>query len=214
MPDVIIKINPAQLEDITETLKGVAGGVGQAQSAAINRTMTHVRAVSAREIKKHINLPISRIKEAIDIKKRKARPTHPVGVVRFSHKPVPLIDYGARDNKPGGVSVTARKDLGTQVFRHAFIATMPAGKSAGHTGVFERIPGTWHRATRGKAKGRKVEQIKELFGPSVEGTFEKAPGVLAKVLADSGTFLAAQLASQVNRLLHRAKVDESDGGEE
>ena len=207
MPDVVLKIDAAQLEDIEQTLAGVAGGLPKAQSAAINRTLTHVRAVAARQIKKHINLPIARIKEAIT--RKKATPGHPVGIVRFSRKPVPLIDYGATDNRPNGVSVTARRDQGRQQFKHAFIATMPTG----HTGVFERIPGTkqkrgWFR------KGRKTDKIKQLFGPSVEGTFEKAPGVLQAVLADSGQFLAKQMASQADRLLHRKKPVEDDGGDD
>ena len=201
MPDIILKIDAAQLEDITETLKGVAGGVGKAQSAAINRTMTHVRAVAAREIKKRINLPVARIKESIDLRK-KATSTNPVGVVRFSHKPVPLIDYGAKDNRPHGVSVTQMLDKGRQTFQHYFMATMPNG----HKGVFRRMDNAKPRKVKGKWTSL---PIREVFGASVEGTFAKAPGVLATVMNDAGPFLAAQLSSQVNRLLHRTKVEEA-----
>ena len=211
MPDLIIKVDSAQQEDLEQTLKGIPMGVGKAQAAAINRTMKHVRAVAARKIKQHINLPIARIKEAIDADKRRATPAKPVGTVRFSHKPVPLIDYGAQDKRPGGVTVTAQRDKGRQTFRHAFIATMPAGKTAGHRGVFERLPGTLHRTIKGNWIGRITDKIKELFGPSVEGTFEKAPGIVNETLADAGPFLAAQLASQVNRLLKREKVVEDQG---
>jgi hypothetical protein len=56
--------------------------------------------------------------------------------------------------------------------------------------------------------------IKEVFGASVVGTFARAPGVAAGVLADSGEFLRRQLLSQVDRLLHRERVDESEGDEE
>jgi hypothetical protein len=205
MPEITLKIDPVQLEDITETLKGVAGGLGKAQSAAINRTMTHVRAVASREIKKHINLPIAVIKEAIDLRK-KALPAYPVGTVQFRHKPVPLIDYDARDEFPRGVSAMQRTDQGRQKFSHYFFATMPNG----HRGVFRRMDDARSR----KIKGRWTAlPIREVFGATVVGTFERAPGVWRDVLKDSGEFLAKQLASQVNRLLKRKKVDESDAEE-
>lgn len=208
MPEVSLQIDPNQQRELEETLAGIAGGVGKATAAAINRTTTHTRAVSARKIKQHINLPIARIKQSISTR-NKATPKHPVAVVRFSHKPVPLIDYKARDFKPNGVSVTERLDKGTQTFRHAFIATMPEG----HTGVFEREQGTWHATTKGKWKGLKREKIKELFGASVEGTFARAPGILSQVMNDSGAFLAKQVSSQISRLMKRKAVDEDEGDE-
>lgn len=50
---------------------------------------------------------------------------------------IPLLQFGAKESKGKGVTFTIRKGAGKTRLRHAFIATMPNGK----TGVFERVPG-------------------------------------------------------------------------
>jgi hypothetical protein len=197
MAKLSVLANPDQVKDLADTLEGVANGVSRAEAAAINRTVTHIRAVSARKVREHLNLPVSRIKEAITAP-QKATAANPSATIRYSHKPVPLMDYKARDVRPNGVTVTERLDKGRQTYRHYFIATMPNG----HQGVFRRAPGakSWRIGGRWTAL-----PIREVFGASVQGTFARAPGILGETIADAGPFLAQQLASQVNRLLHRQK---------
>jgi hypothetical protein len=91
------------------------------------------------------------VKESFSI--APARPSSLQAALIASGKPIPLMEFRARDTRRTGVNVRiARK---TETYRHAFIATM---KNTGYRGVFER---------RGRARG----PIHQLYGPSVPGMY-------------------------------------------
>jgi hypothetical protein len=80
-------------------------------------------------------------------------------IIRSSRRPIPLIEFPSVRQVGAGIrtSVWGR----SQIIGSAFIATMPSG----HRGVFRR---TGRYGRRGKPY---LERIKELWGPTIYGTF-------------------------------------------
>jgi hypothetical protein len=140
---------------------------------ALNKTATTARANAAREIRSAgYNIKVSGIKRQLSI--RRASADELVAIVRATGRPIPLINYGARQTKTG-VSVKVLR--GRTVIKGAFIATMPSG----HRGVFVRVDSAAGRRARlkgfGKVKhgqarnGKHGLPIQQLFGPSVPSAF-------------------------------------------
>lgn len=165
----------------------------KAIARALSKTATTARAEAARDIRDAgYGLKIGDIKDAISI--RRATAYDLKALVRATGRPIPLIQYGARQTKKG---VTVNVKNGRKRIAHAFIATMPNG----HKGVFVR-KGDQHR--RVMRNGRVVSTglpIRELYGPSIPSAFanevvqraiasairERFPTVLKQELAYLGT---------------------------
>lgn len=98
-------------------------------------------------------------------------------VIRSSRRPIPLIEFrGARETGAGvRVNVWGR----AQIIQGAFIATMPTG----HRGVYRR-------------KGRSRLPIKELWGPTIAGTF-RTPEVMTVINQTAKTRLRANLVRRI-----------------
>lgn len=144
-------------------------GVRSAAARALNKSATTGRAQASREIKAQgYGMKVSDIKAAISIAHR-AKGNDLNAEIRATGKPIPLIQYSARQTHHG-VSVNVKN--GRTVLAHAFIAIMPSG----HRGVFNRV-GTAHKRVRGRSSGL---PIKELFGPSVKAAF-KNPAVVSAI---------------------------------
>ena len=87
----------------------------------MNRTLS-------REISERVALPKRAIRAAVRTKNFSTKAS-----LTVTARPVPLINYQARQGKRGVTIRVSRK--GSRVrLRHGFIATMPSG----HRGVFER----------------------------------------------------------------------------
>ncbi|WP_080436323.1 hypothetical protein [Burkholderia ubonensis] len=87
----------------------------------------------------------------------RATPARLIAALTATGRPIPLINYGARQTTKG---VTVRVKNGSKTLRHAFIATM----ASGHIGVFERV-GTGHkRVTRNGRAYWSGLPIRELYG--------------------------------------------------
>lgn len=87
-------------------------------------------------------------------------PARLIAALTAKGRPIPLIDYGARQTTNG---VTVRVKNGRKTLKHAFVATMASGRA----GVFERV-GTGHkRVTRNGRAYWSGLPIRELYGPSV-----------------------------------------------
>jgi hypothetical protein len=140
-----------------------------------------------------VNLPASTVKDAISI--RSANYQKLFGSIHLSRKPIPLYDFGGLQ-KAAGVSVLVRRQGGRQVLPGTFIARMKSG----HIGVFERHGRQGNRAER--------LPIDERFGPTLLGIFAGAPGVAREVIDGLEDTYRKNLASQVDRLLHRQKAEE------
>lgn len=127
---------------------------------ALNRTADQVRTQASRAVRDAgYNLKAATIKANIKIKRATAGNLR--ATVVASGRPIPLIQYGARQT---GKGVTVNVQKGRKLIAGAFIATMPSG----HKGVFVRGAGNVHKrvARNGKVSWHGLP-IRELFGPSI-----------------------------------------------
>ena len=135
---------------------------------ALNKMADQGKVASAREVRSAgYNLKVGTIKKGIRVKR--ATKSELRATIIATGKPIPLIEYGARQVAKG-VSVNVLK--GRKVIAGAFIATMPSG----HKGVFVREDGAKHKKVgQGKQASWHPLPIRELFGPSVlDGMGSKA----------------------------------------
>ena len=154
---------------------------------ALNKTVDSVVVAAARAVRDAgYNLKIAAIKKTI--KKRYANQGNLRASVVASGRPIPLLQYGARQT---GKGVTVNVLKGRRLIAGAFIATMPSG----HQGVYVRDPGGRHvKVNRtGKASWHQLP-IRELFGPSVPD------GLANKAVQDS---LQQLIADRFPKLLER-----------
>ncbi len=131
----------------------------KAKVRALNKVAAQAKVAASKEIRAAgYNMKAATIKQKITIKR--AVSGDAVVVIRCSGRPLPLIQFGARETK-SGVSVSVKH--GRKLIKGAFIATMPTG----HQGVYVRV-GNQHKKVNGKWHGL---PIKELFGPSIPAAF-------------------------------------------
>ena len=131
----------------------------KAKVRALNKVAAQAKVAASKEIRAAgYNMKAAAIKQKITIKR--AMNGNAVVVIRCSGKPIPLIQFSARETN-AGVSVSVKN--GRKLIKGAFIATMPTG----HRGVYVRV-GNQHKKVNGKWHGL---PIKELFGPSIPAAF-------------------------------------------
>lgn len=152
-----VKFNTAQIDKAIQALGAQAP---KAIARAINRSVVTTRAVLARDISGDTGLKVSAVKEQLKV--TDAQPDRLIAQIRVSGKPIPLIDFKARQTRTG---VTARLP-GTKRYQGAFIARMKSG----HRGVFKRVP---NGKRRGPKPHRSQLPIYELHGPSLPKVFTK-----------------------------------------
>jgi len=99
-------------------------------SRALNHTAAKAKTGAIREIRRQYNVQAKYVRAAM--KQVRARPSFLESRIDVSGRPLPLLAFGARQNKRG-VSVAVMAGQRKQVQR-AFIRTMPSG----HKGVFAR----------------------------------------------------------------------------
>lgn len=189
MPGAIdVVIDQGQMARLTRTLRNVPGGLRRVVPAAINTTATQARTASARAIRSASGIKVGDVRKRIRI----VRATRAKWAARLdlSAKRLPLIQFVARQTQKG---VTYRMG-GTSRSRlpHGFIAVM----ASGHRGVFQR-------AMEG---GKRVPRlpIKEQWGVSVAGVYEKAPQVAQKVTGETFRLLRRNLESKVAWVMRTA----------
>jgi hypothetical protein len=98
-------------------------------------------------------------------------------VIRSSRRPIPLIEF--RSARQAGAGVRVNVWGRAQIIQGAFIATMPTG----HRGVYRR-------------KGRSRLPIKELWGPTIAGTFS-TPEVMTVINTTAKARLRANLLRRI-----------------
>ena len=133
---------------------------GTALVRALNKTADRVKVAGSREVRKAgYNLKASDIKRALKISR--ATQSSLKATVTAGGRPIPLIQYGARQTSKG---VTVNVLSGRKLIPGAFIATMQSG----HTGVYVREPGSKHKKVlkAGRASWHGLP-IRELFGPAI-----------------------------------------------
>ncbi|KVM47118.1 hypothetical protein WJ58_28880 [Burkholderia ubonensis] len=133
--------------------------IARATARALNKTAAQVRTGASREIRAAgYNLKAGTIRKTLST--TRATPARLIAALTATGRPIPLINYGARQTTKG---VTVRVKNGSKTLRHAFIATM----ASAHIGVFERV-GTGHkRVTKNGRAHWSGLPIRELYGPSI-----------------------------------------------
>ncbi len=147
----------------------------KAKIRALNKVAAQAKVAASKEIRAAgYNMKASSIKNKLIIKR--ASNGNAVVQIKCSGRPIPLIEFGARETQ-SGVSVSVKG--GRKVIRGAFIATMPTG----HKGVYERSGKQHKKNNKGKWSGL---PIKELFGPSIPAAFgnEIVQAVLVKLIRE------------------------------
>ena len=161
---------------------------------ALNKTAKSVQIQASREIRDAgYNVKSATIKKAIKV--RLANNNVLQAGVRALGRPIPLIDYGARQTKKG-VSVNVKD--GRKLISGAFIATMPTG----HKGVFLRKKGTI-TGKRGKTILARVISH-ELFGPSIPAAFSNDV-VKRAMLNEIRDTMPKKLEQELNYLKSKTK---------
>lgn len=160
---ITAKVN---IEGALAKFKAAVEEAPKAVQRALNKTAITARAQAARSIRDAgYGLKVGTIKGAFSI--RRATQADFKAILTATGKPIPLINYSARQTARG---VTVSVKNGRKLIAHAFIATM----SSGHEGVFIRVDNRHKRVIRNGKVYYSGLPIKELFGPSVPSAFANA----------------------------------------
>ncbi len=171
---ITIRINGDDMARVKKSLAGIPGAVERVGMRTINDGLAGMKTDASTEIRSVITLS----KSAVDatFKTVKASVTNLSGLFASIGKPVPLIEYGARQTKTG-VSVQVKRNNPRSVIVGTFIATMKTG----HKGVFWRV---WHERARkpvkkrlpyGKLPVKYRLPIEQKYGPRVPDILENEP---------------------------------------
>jgi hypothetical protein len=125
---------------------------------ALNRGIASANTFMAGAVARDMKMKVGDVKAAFSL--RKASFDRPEALLAAPTKRIPLIAFGARGTRRGGVTAAGKR------YPHAFLATMPGG----HTGVFMRVAGA---NRRGPKPNRSQLPIKQLYGPSIGHVFAK-----------------------------------------
>jgi hypothetical protein len=148
------------VREVVEELNLAARDAKPAVVRALNRTIDAVKTRASREVRAAgYKLKAADIKKAIRI--NRATPGRMRADATASGRPIPLVQYGAKQTGKGAVSVDVLN--GRKTLKHAFIATM----TSGHTGVFERYGPLVVRTNRKRGQSKMHQQIRQLFGPGI-----------------------------------------------
>jgi hypothetical protein len=173
-----IKINPADLAAVKRMLGGMKDAAPKVLSRALNKTLTGVKTDASTEIRAIITAPKASVDKTFRVVN--ATPTNLSALFESKGRPLPLIDFGARQTTKG-VSVQVKRASARSVIAGAFIGTLKSG----HKGVFWR---QWHGDKRPKkplAYGTLPKKfrlpIEQRFGPRIPDILSNQP-VMATVL--------------------------------
>lgn len=158
---------------------------------ALNRAVDAGKTEAVKLTREELNLKAADVRESISV--RKAGASLARAEIVIAPKPVPLIDYGARQTKTG-VTVKVKRGGGRSLVRHAFVATMRSG----HRGVFSRTP------KGGGAASRRLP-IRELFSTSVRQLFKRRSAVDRVTKRAAEAFVATAL-NQIKQALRRGRT--------
>lgn len=145
---VVVNIRIDGVHQFQKYLRHTNAHVNKRCQQALNRTLQRSRTQMTNAIGAKLNLRKKTIRELISIQKANKN-TGLIGKLIVKHKPVPLMEYNAKQNRIG-VSFKVFKDRPRQLVKHAFIYD-----SCSMLTVFKR------------EFGAKRLKIKPLFGTAV-----------------------------------------------
>jgi hypothetical protein len=201
---ITIQINQADLDRVKTMLRGIDNVAPKVLSRAINDTLAGVKTDASTEIRNIITAK----KSAVDgtFRTVKATVTQFSGLFESKGKPLPLIDFSARQTK-AGVSVQVKKKNPRTVLTGAFIAAVrtkeqAAAGSTGHQGVFWRVyrggvKGPVKKIAYGRLPRKYRLPIKQLFGPRIPDILGDEP-VMAVVLKKADDRLHKNMDKELN----------------
>ncbi len=117
---VVVSVRVDGLHDFQKSLRHINAHVNKRCQQALNRTLQRSRTKMTNVISEKLNLRKKIIREQISIQKANKN-IGLIGKLTVKHKPVPLIEYNAKQNRKG-VSFKVFKDRPRQLVRHAFIS--------------------------------------------------------------------------------------------
>jgi len=179
-----VVLNDADMRDLRLFLEAQTKDTRKILTRAINRALPGVRTDAKDEIAKVTPLKKSAMHKRMTLKK--AWPDKITGLMDCTSRPIPLIDYGARQTKKG-VTVQVLRSSSRSLIAHAFIATMKSG----HKGVFWREEKDFARKqfsqkiTYGSLPRKYRLPITERYGPRVSD-FLANNKVMGKVIQKAG----------------------------
>lgn len=181
-----IAIQSKEFERASRLLKNLPGGIEQATSSALNRTLTSVRAKAVKEITRTYDIKSKTVRDSLNIQKSNVNTLS--GQIISRGSPIPLINFKVNPKAP---SPKRKKQTFVSVKKSgaslsgAFIAEMPNG----HIGVYERI-------------GKRRYPIKQLYGPSAPQMMGES-NVIENIQIEANKILRERLEHETIRLLGR-----------
>lgn len=137
--------------------------VNKATISALNKVAAQAKTASSKEIRgAGYNMKAAAIKKQISV--RRASGSNPVALLVCKGRPIPLIEYSARQTAKG---VTVSVKTGRKLIPGAFIATMN-----GHEGVYIRTGNQHKRVMRNGKPQWEGLPIKQLYGPAIPDAFK------------------------------------------
>lgn len=146
---VVIHVSINGVKQFQRSLDRTQGEVNKKCQQALNRTLQRSRTKMTNEVGEKLNLRKKTIRDLVSIQ-RATKATGLIGKLIVRNRPVPLIEYNAKQNRKG-VSFKVFHDRSRQLIKHAFIYPDRRARLT----VFKREPG----AARLK--------IKPLYGTTV-----------------------------------------------
>lgn len=213
MPILTLKVNQSTLDRVTRDLAGIKDGAKTAVSSAINDTLRKAKTRIAKVITEQINLKQMEVKESISVVP--ATKAMLMGTLFIKGKRKPLAKFAGRwkRTKPGA-SYMISKSEGRKTVPGTFMANVVGSSSAGektmsnkqrimqqvlsgvgdsiseHAGIFIR-------------RGKKRLPIREMYGISAVGAFEKVPGLSAMEMETLELDLETRIRSKVDWLISK-----------
>ena len=190
-----IKIDKEELENVKKTLAGIKNGYTSVVVRALNKTITGVQTDSVAEVSKIITPTKTAIRKTFKLKKANYRQVS--AAVRSTGKPIPLINYKARQTAKKGVTVQIYKKGERESWPYSFIATMRSG----HKGVFSREKPPYKTNKSKKLPWKRLSPkyrlpINEKFGPTIPDIM-KRDSVMNPILQKASNRLTKEIDSSL-----------------
>ena len=157
------------------------------EKAAVSKTTTFVKGVTARVVGGRegvLNVPLKEARKVIRIK---VRPTtaNPIGEVEVTGKAIRMSKFAARKTKKGVTVKIFRVSGERRLFEKSFII-----RKGSFVGVFKR--------ENKRGEGR---QFRQMWGPAVSDVLDFSPATLKKITSSATDKLSKETLSQISRFL-------------
>lgn len=183
---IVATFDKTAMEGVAKVLEDLGANVAIQMSAAISKTAKQVRIKAARELKKHLAVPVRILKKSV-IKGKTDKQAMNAVIYLNPGYPIPLKYFGAKRYKRGKGGVTYRVDPVSKVrsiIRDAFIPPQYGGN------VYRR-----------KSKNR--GPLEKQFGPSPGQVFEQA-GIVQLAVNVAQEELPKQIQERIRLLTLKA----------